>query len=401
MKKNLIERGKKLIYWYSKEKPLYLLPFIFFSLFIWILVANATYKFLNLKKKEKKKKVIAFTSLYYNGNAKAVYEYMRKDKNYMCYWIARNRRSFLDVKRGGGYVVYCYFPFVEAKHILNTDAVVTNDSFLLILFPHKPKTIQLWHGVGPKGIEGDDYTLCDARCVSSRYTKRRHIELWNAPPEKLYVTGFARMDFLYNYLKIPKEKLLEEIKIKNNRKIILYAPTFDIGLWPWGNPYKEFEKLCKWCEENKLTLILRLHPLAKINKRRLKKLIKKYDGVYWLDMPKEPDTMKLLAVADILITDWSSIYTDYFLTKRPIIYLEVEPEYYTKKRGKPEIPPEYRAGEIVHNNEEFYKVLNIVLEEGNRHKEKQEELLKIIHGNVDGKASKRVAKVIEELLHRA
>jgi len=115
-------------------------------------------------------------------------------------------------------------------------------------------------------------------------------------------------------------------------------------------------------------------------------------------MLKEPDTMKLLAVADILVTDWSSIYTDYFLTKRPIIYLEINKDFYTKERGKPEVPPEYRAGEIVRNNEEFYEVLEIILEKGNRFKKEQEKLLNIIHGNVDGKASERVAKVIEDLL---
>ena len=115
-------------------------------------------------------------------------------------------------------------------------------------------------------------------------------------------------------------------------------------------------------------------------------------------MSKEPDTMKLLAITDILITDWSSIYTDFLLTKRSIIFLETNKEYFTKIRGKSEVPPEYRAGEIVHNNDEFYEILNMVLKEGNRYKEKQEELLKIIHGNVDGKASERVVRVIEKLL---
>jgi len=108
--------------------------------------------------------------------------------------------------------------------------------------------------------------------------------------------------------------------------------------------------------------------------------------------------MKLLAITDILITDWSSIYTDFFLTKRPIIFLEINKEYFTKIRGKPEVPPEYRAGEIVHNSEEFYEALEFVLKHGNRFEKEQEKLLKIIHGDVDGKASERVVKLIEELL---
>lgn len=71
-----------------------------------------------------------------------------------------------------------------------------------------------------------------------------------------------------------------------------------------------------------------------------------------------------------------------------------------KQRIESEIPPEYRDGEIVHNNEEFYEELDIVLKERNRHKEEQERLLKIIHGNVDGRTSKRVVKVVKDLIKR-
>ena len=398
MKKELIYKIKRLLYWYSRENSLHLLPFIFFSLFLWFVFVRIAIKFIKEEKKDKK--IIAFTSIYDNGNARAVYEFMKKNEKYDCYWIARNIKTFKDVKKQGGNVIYFYFPFVGMKYILNTNAIVTNDSYLTFLFHKKYIKIQLWHGEGGKGTGKSDIEGCDVRCLPSDYLEQRYIELWNAPPEKLYVTGYARMDFLYNYLRTPKEKLLKEIGIKNKRKIILYAPTFDIGLWPWGNPYKEFEKLCKFCRENNVILVLRLHPLAKINKRKLKKLIKNYENIYWLDMSKETDTMKLLAVADILITAWSSIDNEYFLTKRPIIYLETDKEYFVKKRGKMKIPLEHRAGEIVHDSEEFYKALKLVLKEGNRYEEKQEELLKIIHGNVDGKATERVAEVIEELLEK-
>ncbi len=393
-----IKQIKQMIFWYLKEQQSIFLPIILVELGLWYVVSMLMKKII--RKKRKDKIVAAFTSIYYNGNAKAVYEHMKKNEKYDCYWIARNRKSFFDVKKRGGNVIYAYFPFIGAYYLLNTDLLITNDSCLIFLFPHKDfKAVQVKHGVGPKGsdVPKSEFEMFDAWCVPSEYIKQRHIKLWDAPPEKLYVTGFARMDYLYDYLKMPKEKLLEEIGIKNGRKIILYAPTFDIGLWPWGDAYEEFEKLCKFCKENNLILILRLHPLAKVKKRKIKKIIKKYDNVCWLDMPKEPDTMKLLAITDILITDWSSIYTDYFLTKRPIIYIEINKDFFTRERGKPEVPPEYRAGEIVRNNEEFYEALKLVLKEGNRHKDKQEELLRIIHGNVDGKSTERVIEVIEKL----
>jgi len=117
--------------------------------------------------------------------------------------------------------------------------------------------VQLWHGIGPKGgiFPKKDIETYDAWCVASEYIRKRYIELKHMPPGKLFVTGFARMDTLYEYLKVPRGALLDEIGIKDGKKIILYAPTFDVGLWPWGDTYKEFEKLCKFCKENNLILI--------------------------------------------------------------------------------------------------------------------------------------------------
>jgi len=360
--------------------------------------------YLYYQKKKKGKVAIAFSSVHYTGNPRAVYERIMEkySDKYDCYWVAKRWETIRHVKEKGGMVFYSY-SLLGILWFLKTDVWIRSHPGLDVFsfLPNKNyELIQLWHGVGPKGsvFSKEDFEMHDAWCFASTYVKQRYIKLWNPPLEKLYVTGFAEMDMLYNYLETPKEKLLQEIGIENNRKIILYAPTYDVGLWPWGDVYVEFEKLCRFCNETKLVLILRLHPYAKIKKAKLKRIIKEYGNVYWLDMPKEPDTMKLLAIADILVTDWSSIYTDYFLTKRPIIYLEVNKEYFTKIRGAGDIPPEYRAGEIVHNNEEFYEALKTVLKEGNRFEKEQEKLLKIIHGKVDGKASERVLNVIEGLL---
>ena len=355
---------------------------------------------------DKKRIVVGFSNIYYTGNPRAVFEYMMQHPDkYDVFWVAKNWRTVKDVKKTGGKVFYIY-GLLGIPYFLKADVWVLAHTGIgnIPFLPHKNyKLIQTWHGVGPKpiGRKAEDYDPYDVWCVPSIFCKKREIEIYKAPEEKIKVTGMARLDTLHKYLKLPKQKLARSVGIKKpHNKIILYAPTAEIGLWPWNDPYEEFEELCRFCKKNNLTLILRLHPYTykKVKKIRIKKIIENYDNVYWLDMPREPDTMKLLAIADILITDWSSIYTDYFLTGRPIIYLDVEKERFFSKKGKSEIPPEYRAGEIVHNSEEFYKALEFVLEHGNRFAEEQEKLLKIIHGNVDGKASERVTKVIEELL---
>lgn len=384
-----------MLFWFLKELPLFIVPFAVSQLALWIIVS----RFIRIKKFTDKA-VVAFTSIHYNGNSKAVFEYIKNLDYFECYWIARNIRSLKDLKENNGHVVYAFFPIISMKYLLNTDIIVTSDTPLNSLFFYKePKVIQLWHGICPKGIipKHKDTSDLYAWCVSSEYIKQRYLKLYSVPEKKLYVTGHAALDTLYVYLQ--QNSIKDDFckKYNINGKVVLYAPTWDRGLWGWSKTNEDFEKLCIFCKKSGLTLILRIHPLTKINKKKLRKIVRKY-SVLWLDMDREPDTMKLLAVTDILITDWSSISIDFLLTKRTIIYLEVDKEYFTKTRGEPEVLPEYRIGEIVLDAEEFYDALETVLAKGNRFERKQDKCLKLLHGNVDGKASEQVLIIIKDLL---
>ena len=385
-----------------KENSKFKSSAIVLIIFLQQICSNFIYQFI--KKRKKKKPIIGFSNLYYNGNPKAVFEHLQKNDKYEIFWAAHNIQTIKEIRKFGGKVFKKNLPdgIIGLSYFLQADIwVIAHKGYDIPSMPHKNyKIIQLWHAVGTKGLPHTKKTFdgYDAWCVSSDYSKNKYIELWDAPSEKLCVTGFAEMDTLARHLKTERNILLDEIGIQQNKKIILYAPTYDIGLWPWKNAYEEFEKLCKFCKEKDLILILRLHPYAKICKKSIESIIKNYGNVYWRNMKEEQDTMKLLAIADILITDWSSLYTNYYLAKRPIIFLDAEKEYFTKKRGGLEIPPEFRAGEIVQNNDEFYSALKTVLEKGNRFKEEQEKLLEIIHGNVDEEASERVTEVIKKLI---
>jgi len=382
---------RKMIFWFYREMSLIVFPFAIIQLSIWILIS----KFIKTEFSTNKT-VVAFTSIHYNGNSRAVFDYMKNLDEYDCYWIARNRKSLNDLRKNHEKCIYAFFPVISMKYLLNTDILVTSDTPLNSLFFHrKPKVIQLWHAVSTKGIPPHKNDL-DAWCVSSEYIKQRYVELYKLPSSKIYVTGYPSLDTLYRHLHNELLRGEFDYKYKIIGKIVFYTPTWDCGLWGWGDQYNQFEKLCMFCRNNNLTLLLRLHPLAKINKKKLKRIVRKYN-VLWLDMDKEPDTMKLLAVSDILITDWSSTCVDFLLTKRSIIYLEVKKDFFTKLRGEAEVPPELRAGEIALDTDEFYKALTIVLKKGNRFITDQEKSLRLIHGNVDGNSSERVVKIIKEL----
>ena len=378
--------------------------------FIFIPLQIIAYKLFRPKPVKKDRKIVIFTNLYYTGNPRAVYERMleRKDtrQKYDIYWMTSNLNEFFKLRKEGKPVLYKH-GLLSIRTYLSADlwvlAHIGAMNFPAILqFQYRSlKKLQLWHGVGPKGADfTGSYDEFDAWCMPSEFIKKKHIELWNAPPQKLYVTGFARLDQLLKYLQTPPDKLREMLNIpKGFKKIILYAPTFDIGLWPWGDPYRGIAQLAKFLKKYRSYLLLRTHPYAKYNRKKLREYLKNYDNTKLVPMNEYPDTMLVLAVSNLLITDWSSIYTDYLVTGRPIIFIEVNKKYFTFQRGYSEVPPEYRPGYITTNSKDFYKVLaQVIQEKGDFNFEFYKKCLHLIHGTVNGKYSDNVISVIENIL---
>ncbi len=361
----------------------------------------------------KKKKIIIFTNLYYTGNTRAVYERMleRSDtrKRYDIYWMATNPKTYRKLKKDAYPVLYKHSVrdikfykyadlWVLAHRGRSNLPAVIQDSYETV------KKIQLEHGVGPKATRGKDreYHLDEALCLSSEFIRERHIKMWKAPPEKLFATGFARMDLSLKYASMSREEILKKLGFPEKyRKIVLFAPTFDLGIWPWENPMKGLHHLSEYLKKKNTALFLRPHPYADYSRKEMKKFIKTHDNVFFTPMSKYPDTQLLLAATDVLITDWSSTYTDFLVTRRPIIFLEVNRDFFIKQRGKPEVPPELRPGIIVRKEEELYPALEKAIDENYiPDREFYEKCLYLIHGNPDGHYSDNVIKIIEKVLEK-
>ena len=110
----------------------------------------------------------------------------------------------------------------------------------------------------------------------------------------------------------------------------------------------------------------------------------------------EPDTEKVLYVSDLLITDWSSIYTDYLVLDRPIVFLDtphpkVAPDFIS------DLPPDAKPGPIVPLHGLVEVILN-ELESPSRWSAKRKKILRLAHGEPDGRASERVYNFILEFI---
>ncbi len=379
-----------------------------------IVLQRMAYIFYHPKPASGTKKILIFTNIHYAGNPRAVYERIIKRKDlrdkYDAYWMTSNISEFLKLRKQWKNVVY--------KHGIFSIKVYSRASLWILAhrgpmnLPHILKNrykevnkIQLEHGVGPKITKGEDREYEDyiATCLSSEDIKKRHIELWNAPPERLYATGFARLDLLLGHLKRSRDELLEELDLPHEySKIVLHAPTFDMGLWPWGDPYEGIANMAEFLESQNTMLLIRPHPYTIYDRGRLKSISKKYKNLRFVPMERYHDVEKLLAVTDVLITDWSSTYTDFLVTGRPVVFLDVNRKFFLKERCDgcmPEVPPEMRPGLKVSNEKELRGALKKSIYDGYiPDKEFYMKCLEFIHGNPDGHYSDRVIEVIEHVL---
>lgn len=119
----------------------------------------------------------------------------------------------------------------------------------------------------------------------------------------------------------------ERLGIPPHAKTVLYAPTFrdDVSL---GNGRFGFElpfSLENFCDQlgDDVVLILRTHSLV-AGRLHIPEHLR--DAI--VDASKFPDIQPLFLAADVLVTDYSSVYFDYSLLRRPMIFYAYDLERY-------------------------------------------------------------------------
>ncbi|NCC44090.1 MAG: hypothetical protein EOM18_11045, partial [Clostridia bacterium] len=93
------------------------------------------------------------------------------------------------------------------------------------------------------------------------------------------------------------------------------------------------EKLISWLEQEQIFLCIRMHLYDQTGYEWLKKLDVPGSRIRFLNEDRQGDIMEILNVFDLLVTDYSSIYIDYLLTGKPIVFLPYDQEKYLQERG--------------------------------------------------------------------
>lgn len=217
-----------------------------------------------------------------------------------------------------------------------TETVVICDNFLPAASCRKrreTKVIQLWHACGafkkfgydtnvdiPSYYRGNVMANCNVVTVSSKACVKPFASAMCLPERRFRPIGVSRTDMYFDkeFNRNCREKFYNRYPEAVGKKIVLWAPTFR------GNPgeagVQGFKQIKKAERDLKDThyFVIKLHPHTQVHTAGTSCPIL---------------TEELLPVADIVITDYSSIIFDAMIYRHPLILFVPDYEDYADDRG--------------------------------------------------------------------
>lgn len=335
-------------------------------------ITTKIWDFLNLKRD----KIVFISKGSITSNNKALFIHCIRE-NMNVYMLTDNKEQFDELKKLNLPVVmleslYAYFLISQAKITVQDQANLTKE--INLLSPQQ-KSLQMWHGIPLKRLNklttvSYDYLISTSNFVNkttlSKVIEAKEYKDYGYPRNDLFMKDeHDKYDLLFCDNKIYQ---FAKDNFGTEHKIALYMPTHRESNKAAKIPL-DFKKLNIHLKENNITLILKLHHFV----QNLYKEEKSYSNI--LFHTTQGDVYPLLKYTDILITDYSSVFFDFLLLDRPIIFFDYDKEEYEENmQGFLYDYENYTPGikvttqetliesmqQIISNNEKYYKQRSII-----------------------------------------
>lgn len=265
--------------------------------------------------------------------------------NFKHFWVINDLSSIPDYIKNISNVYFVKHGSDLYLELLATAKILINNSTFPSYFTKRTEQIYIntWHGTPLKTLGKDmngrflehkNFTrnilqsdiLISPNKFTTKILSNSH-DINGIYSGEILESGYPRIDITTSLKSERKYSIIQQLNLNTGKTVILYAPT-------WRGTHGEIsidkEKLVgdlsKLAEIPNSTIVFRGHSLLESTLENLE-----IPGV--IILPKNIDTNEFLSIADILITDYSSIFFDYFPTKKPVFYYIYDFEEYTESRG--------------------------------------------------------------------
>lgn len=286
---------------------------------------------------------MSFGGKKFNDSPKALYDYICNEPyfdKFKLIW-AFNEPNDYNLNRGEKVRVDSFDFF---KVALSSKYWICNSAIERGLNFKKKSTfyVNTWHGTPLKyigtdaistssksGLGSKDIYTQNIMTAQSNFDSQIFSRLFKIKSENILICDLPRNDVLSNYNKAIIENIKSKLKIDQNKKVILYAPTYreylrDKNNFCFLNPPITIEK---WVEKlgNDYIILFRAH--YEVSKSM------NFNNNLFIDVSNYDDLNELMIISDMLISDYSSIYIDYSILEKPILCFAYDYDEYNSKRG--------------------------------------------------------------------
>lgn len=189
------------------------------------------------------------------------------------------------------------------------------------------------------------------------------------------------------------EQVRQRLQLPEGKRVVLYAPTFrDDSKGRRGFSFELPFDLERFAEEmdDDVVLLLRMHVLIA---DRL--VVPEHLQHRVVDASRYPDIQELYLVSDVLVTDYSSVFFDYALLRRPMVFHAYDLDNYRDQlRGfyldyQSEVP-----GPITTTEDELYAALRTSLTAGVTDEARMDDFIARFAPHDDGHAAARAVDAV-------
>ncbi len=301
-------------------------------------------------------KLVIFISFHgrgYSDNPKAIFEQMKKDpafEGYRFIWFIKNhKKKNLDIP---GAKVVEYFSIPYFFYMSRAKFWIINCKMPTYIWKKSEQVyLQTWHGTPLKRLAHDidvaeDTTFYRSGASYDQMVSSYDIDVqrynYMISPNKfctkvfqtsfgidrarLIETGYPRNDFLTNHTNEDVIRIKKQYAIPLDKKVVLYAPTWrDNSYVAAGYTFElqvDFHQWKKMLPEDTV-VVFKPHYLIINHFENDKEL----EGFLY-SIPAGAEISELYIIADQMVTDYSSVFFDYAILKRPIYFYMYDLEQY-------------------------------------------------------------------------
>lgn len=353
---------------------------------------------------EEKVVFVSFGGKQYSDNPRAISEKLHDMyPNLRIVWMLKNNDDKYAMIPS--YVKTVSSTLEFAREIVSARCFVTNTAMESDMIKRKGQVfIQTWHGDrgfkkilydayddGKRPIPIIDNLVTDiAVSGSKRFYGEEMYRSAFAYKGKLLKVGSPRNDkLIVGTTNKEKENIKNRLKIPNDSKILLYAPTYrdysdakkqNVGVDLRGVLNELNKRGEKWI------CILRAHTESAG--------LSFFECEDFIDATQYPDMTDLLLVTDFLITDYSSSCNDFALTGKPVVLTIYDKEEYEENCRGFKVRPEDTGFFIANNNDKLIKIIEVAkLDE---YSQRDKKALDYYETYETGYASEAVCNVIHD-----